>query len=868
MKKSDRNLEDVDKKGAVSGKEKQSQSPNEIGRNQKTALVNENVFSDSRLPPIDSKVGSIYRLSPQALRRLCSIDHFTFATTEELPTTHEIIGQPRGVRAIEFGIGIDSPGYNIFILGPSGTGRATAVLRFLEGYAKESNVPHDWVYVYNFKAPHKPHAIMLPRGIGFKLRDAMEELLADLRRQIPKTLSTEDLQQAITAHEQEFEKEREHVMEKVFNLAGERGLVILRTSKGLAVVPASDGKPIPPEVFAQLPEEARNTLEQKRLAVQQKLEEATRMIHTAEKEVAKARQELEAEAVSSVLDLHLTEIREICEVNHKALTWLDEVRQDILDRLYIFKANPYQDKESISTGPTGPIRMTSEGAANNLFRRYHVNLIVDHYASEGAPVVLEDLPTYKNIVGYIESEVLPGGAMSADFTLIKPGALHRANGGYLVVQAADILKQPFAWEALKRAISSNVIRIEDPESRSGVGVLFPQMPAPEPIPLSVKVVILGMPELYYQLQSTDEEFPELFKVKADFAATMKRNHENEHQYALFIAARCHEGHLPHFDVTGVAKIVEYGSWLARDQGMLSTRFGDISDLVYESAYCERRDGKELVSAADVQHALEERTFRSNLLEDEYRQRILEDTIFIDTEGQVVGQANGLTVLRSGDYIFGQPCRVTARIYLGNEGVVNIEREVEMAGPIHNKGLLTLRGYLGGQYAHEHPLSLTGSITFEQNYGGIEGDSASTTELYTLLSALSGYPLRQDIAVTGSVNQLGEVQPIGGATQKIEGFYEVCKARGLTGSQGVIIPSSSVRSLMLKEEVVEAVENNLFHIYSVESIDQGIEILTGVPAGTRGPDGTFPEGTVHHAVNSQLQDMAERMQYYESCRHEK
>ncbi len=819
------------------------------------------------VPPIPSgqtESTSVCRLSPQALRRMCSIHHFQFATTEELPHVREIIGQPRGVRAIEFGIGIDSPGYNVFMLGPPGTGRATAVRQFLERRAIEDDVPHDWVYVYNFKTPHKPRALMMPPGIGQRLHDAMVELVTELQSKIPLMLDTEEYRQAAGEIESDLERQRELIMEKVLAEAAEKQFAIVRASTRLVVVPADNGQPMAPEAFAQLPEEQRQAIEELRLAIQHKLEETTRALHVAEKEARRAKQILEANSIITILDLILAEIRELCASNHKAQLWLDDLRQDILDNIENFKTEPSEKKKAAGDSPIGPASLQSANSANLRFRRYQVNVIVNHANSENAPVIMEDLPTYKNLVGFIESEVRAGGAMSADFTMIKPGALHQANGGYLVIHALDILKQPFAWEALKRALSSSVVRIEDPESRNGVGVLFPQMPAPEPIPISVKVVLLGTPDLYYSLQSTDEEFPELFKVKADFATKMERNHENEHRYALFVAARCHEGHLPHFDKSGVAKIVEYGSWLAEDQGKLSTRFGYISDLVHEAAHWARSEGKDLVSAADVQRAIEERTYRANLVEDEYRQRILEGILFIDTEGEVVGQVNGLTVLSAADHAFGQPCRVTARIYLGDEGVINIEREVEMAGPIHNKGLLTLRGYLGGQYALEHPLSLTASLTFEQNYDAVDGDSASTTELYALLSALSGYPIRQDIAVTGSVNQVGEVQPIGGATQKIEGFYEVCMARGLTGTQGVIVPASSVRNLMLREDVMSAVDKGLFHIYAVTTIEQGIEILIGIPAGVRGLDNAFPEGTVHHAVNARLQELAESLQRYAGC----
>jgi predicted ATP-dependent protease len=702
---------------------------------------------------------------------------------------------------------------------------------------------------------------MLPPGTGETLRDAMEGLVADLRRQIPLVLNTEDFRQGIEEIDRDLDRRREAIMGKVLSVAAKKQLSIVRASTGLAVVPMSNGQPIAPELFAQMPEEERRVIEERRLMVQRELEEATGEVHVAEKETAQAKRTLEAEAVTTVLDHLLAEISVICAENHKAVRWLDELRQDILDGLDNFKSESNEVKDSAGVLPVVPAWLKQTVPADTRYRRYKVNLIVNHSTSEGAPVVLEDLPTYKNLVGYIESEIQPGGATSADFTMIKPGALHMANGGYLIVHAVDILRQSFAWEALKRALGSSVIRIEDPALRDGVGVLFPQMPAPEPIPLSIKVIIVGTPELYYSLQSTDEEFAELFKVKADFSDSMARNIESEHQYALFVAARCHEGHLPHFDATGVAKIVEYGSWLAEDQTRLSTRFGKISNLIHEAAHWARVAGQEFVSTIDVQRAIDERTYRDNLVEEDIRRTILEGTLFIDTDGEVVGQANALSVLRYGDHFFGQPSRVTARVYLGNEGVINIEREVEMAGPIHNKGLLTLRGYLGGQYALEHPLSLTASLAFEQNYGGVEGDSASTAELFALLSALSGYPIRQDIAVTGSVNQRGQVQPIGGATHKIEGFYEVCKARGLTGGQGVIIPSSNVKGLMLNEELVSAVEKGLFHIYAVETIDQGIQILTGIPAGERDQDGTFPEGTVHYLVKARLQELAERVERF-------
>lgn len=827
--------------------------------------IQEIVKIDVQAPLSSLEVRNDCRLLSKSLRRLCSIDHFEFTTTEELPYVRDIIGQPRGVRALEFGLDIDGPGYNVFLLGPTGTGRATTVKRFLERRAEAGEVSHDWAYVHNFRAPHKPRVLLLPAGAGARLREAMAGLVEDLRNQIPLVLNTKEFKQAIDEIERDLKQRRAVIMEKVFTQAADRQLAVVRTSEGLAVVPTSDGQPIALEDITNLPEAQRKDVDEHRLAIEKQVEEAIRLVRVAEWETAQTKRKLKSEVINALLDLRIPDIRGLCANNQKAMQWLDEVRQDILDSLDAFAPNPEEIIESTADLPTVLARAQQEHNIDGKFRRYKVNLIVDHSNSKGSPVVLVDLPTLRNMIGYIGSEIRTGGAMKVDFTMINPGALHLANGGHLVVDAMSILKQPLAWEAFKRALRSSEVRIEDPESLNGVGVLRPQIPEPEPIPLSIKVVMLGTSQIYYSLQSTDDEFPEMFKVKADFAATMERTHKNEHQYALFIAARCHEGNLLPFDPTGVAKIVEFGSRLAEDKTKLSTRFGDISDLVHEAAHWARSEGKNLVSARDVTHAIEDRIYRANLTEEDIRQKILEGTLLIDTEGEADGQVNGLTVLQLGDYTFGQPHRVTARAFLGNDGVINIEREVEMAGPIHNKGLLTLRGYMGGQYALEHPLSLSASVAFEQIYSGVEGDSASSTELYALLSALSNYPIRQDIAVTGSVNQFGQLQPIGAVTQKIEGFYEVCKARGLTGTQGVIIPASNVKNLMMKEEVMRVVEEGKFHIYAVETINQGIEILTGVTAGERGQDGTFLDETVHHAVCTHLQDMADSLEHYGSYR---
>jgi lon-related putative ATP-dependent protease len=798
-------------------------------------------------------------LSPEQLRRACSVEHFNFKTTADLSPERKIIGQPRGVRAIEFGIDIRSPGFNIYVLGPSGTGRTTAISQFLEDRAITDEVPRDWVYVNNFKLPHQPNAISLSAGQGVRLRDDMASLIEYLRREIPRALETEEFQKEMEKHDLRFQEQRDQRFQAVQDAAHQQNLTIMQGPSGLAILPFIDGKPVPPEQIESLDAALVKQLEASRTEIAQLLEDAMRELHELEKQTNQAKRDLECAAAANVFDRQLAEMHATYADNYEVLTYLDAVRADVLDNLTLFKDSGSEEQPESPVQAMMQAQYAAEGQER--FRKYRVNVMVDHSQTKGAPVVVEELPTYPNLVGRIEGEVRMG-ALRTDFTMIKPGALHQANGGYLVLNVIDLLKQPFSWDGLKHALNSAEIRIEDLALRMGAGVLTPQQTIePEPIPLNVKVVLLSPPQLYYLLYGIEEDFSELFKVKADFDSEMPRDNTGEDEYAVFIAARCSEENLLHFTPAAVGKVVEYGSWLVDDQNKLSTLFGTIADVVREAAYWASRADSDVVDAEHVRQAIQERDYRANELQERIQGRIADGTIFIDTEGEVVGQINGLSIVNLGDLAFGQPSRVTARIYMGKDGVIDIEREVEMSGPIHNKGVLTLRGYLGGQYATEHPLSMSASITFEQNYSGVEGDSAASTELYALLSALSALPLRQDIAVTGSVNQKGEVQPIGGATQKIEGFFDVCKARDLTGRQGVIIPRANAKDLMLREDVVEAVKTGQFHIYAVENVDQGIEILTGTPAGQRVEDGSYPEGTVHHAVQARLRALAEGIERF-------
>jgi len=785
-------------------------------------------------------------LAPDQLRRACDPEQFSFRTTAELPLTSEIIGQPRATHAIEFGLSIEGPGYNIFVLGPGGTGRTTTIQRFLAQRAAQEPSPDDWIYVHNFRQPRQPRAIQLPPGTGARFRDDMAALVRELRQAIPRAFEGKAYREDRARIEREFQAAQERILQELDAQARARGFGVLHTASGMALVPMKAGQPLPPEALAQLPSE-----EQERLrAVHQELttaaEEALRRVREHERAARQALQRLDQEVAAFVVGHAVDELKARYAEYEEIGEYLEEVRADIVARVEEFKA----EKEEAPPPEAGPM-------STDPFRRYLVNLLVDNSGQQGAPVIVEPNPTYVNLIGRIEHEVRLGSAVT-DFTMLKAGALHRANGGYLVLRARDVLADPQAWAALKRALTDGLVRLEERGNQLVSTVTLD----PEPIPLDVKVVLVDSPGFYYFLYAADEDFRELFKVRADFSADMERTPENEHRYALFIRARCEEEGLRPFDRTGVARVVEYGSRLAEDQNRLSVRFGEIADLLREADYWAEEAGREVVTAEDVERAIVEQTYRANRVEEEIRRAVAEGTVVIATEGEVVGQVNGLALNAVAGYLFGRPIRITARTYVGRSGVVDIQREVKLSGPTHGKGVLTLAAYLGGQYAVEQPLTLSASLSFEQTYDEVRGDSASLAELYALLSSLADLPIRQGIAVTGSVDQHGRVQPVGGVTHKIEGFFEACKQRGLTGEQGVVIPAANRRNLMLRQEVVRAVAEGKFHIYPVATVDEGIEILTGVPAGERDEKGRFPKGTVHARVLARLQEFARRLEQQE------
>jgi predicted ATP-dependent protease len=777
-------------------------------------------------------------LSPSQLRRVCDPNSFNFETTADLPIQSDIIGQPRGIRAIEFGIDIDSPGYNIFVLGEEGTGRTTAIGRFLREHAAKRATPQDWAYVNNFAEPHKPRALNVPAGLGNQLRDDMAALVDGLKRNLPRAFEQESYLDARNQLQRRFEAERDRLFADFEAKARAANFTLVRTPSGWALNPLSEGQPLSPEAFAALPQAERQTIDAAGRDLGDDLEALLRAVRGLEKAAKDSHRTLNGQVAASVVDIPLGELKAKFAAHEETIFYLGEVRQDLIDHVSDFL--PAEDARPDSGALPPPD-----------FRRYAVNVVVDHSRSRGAPVVVELNPTYSKLLGRIEHESRFGN-LATDFTLIRTGALHAANGGYLVLRARDVFYEPMAWDALKRSLLSGFVRTEDIPVRAGYTAT--KTLDPEPIPLHLKVVLVGVPDVYYHLFYEDEDFGSIFKVKSDFSSDMPRTEENERQYAHFMAARCAEEKLRPLDRSAVAKVIEFGSRAANDQQKLSVRFGEVTDLLREANYWAGAAGRLTVTADDVRTALTEKIYRSNKVEERLRRDILEGLVFIDTAGMGVGQVNALTVSDSADYSYGLPTRVTARTFVGHSGIGQIDRDINLAGPIHNKGLLTLISFFNATYAAHRSVSFGSQITFEQSYHSIEGDSASCAELFALLSSLSGYPIKQSLAVTGSVNQKGEVQPIGAVNEKIEGFFAVCAARGLSGEQGILIPAANVRELMLSEQVVEAVAAGKFHIWAIAAVDEGLELLTGLPAGAHDDHGRFPEGTVHHAVQKRLREL--------------
>ena len=785
-------------------------------------------------------------LSAGSLRNFCDETCLTFETTADLPPLRAIIGQDRAVQSLEFGLGIRDRGYNIYAAGQAGTGKTSAITSFLQERATAMAPPSDWCYVQNFRDPSQPRVMRLPKGRGRQLQSDMRRLVVEAQRNISQSLESTDISNRKEEFLQEFRRERENL----FGLFNERarlsGFLVQTTAAALALVPHRDGRPLSNEELASLSPEQRDRLTQIRNELETEMKQVLDEVHRAERRAYQGIQQLDREVIRFDLDVLVRELKGEYDSLPQVEAYLNEVEADMEENADMFRSSQQQQAPAASATFTD---------SENTMRRYEVNVIVDNSETSGAPVAHEFNPTYSNLMGRVDKEARYG-ALQTDFTMIRPGSLHRANGGYLTIRIEEILRNPAAWEGLKRSLREQKIIVEELAER--MGFMTVKGLTPEPIPLDVKTVLIGDAGLYHMLYRMDPDFPELFRVKAEFDSTMERTEANVLDYASFVCTLCtKEGLLP-MDREGVSKLVEHSSRLAEDQDKLSTRFAEISNVVREAGYFARQDGAASIAACHVKKALDEKMHRSDLVRDKIVEMIQRGTIAIDTEGAEVGQINGLAVLSLGDFSFGRPGRITVSVGAGREGLVDIEREARLGGRLHTKGVMILAGYIADRLARDVPLSLVARLTFEQSYEEIEGDSASSAELYAILSRLADLPIRQGIAVTGSVNQKGQVQPIGGVNQKVEGFFEVCQAKGLTGDQGVLIPAANVPHLMLREEVVEAVRDGRFHVYSAETIDEGIELLTGVPAGCLLPDGTFEEGTVNRRVSERLAEMARNL----------
>jgi lon-related putative ATP-dependent protease len=794
-------------------------------------------------------------LNATQLYRQTDPNHFEFETTADLADLAQVIGQPRAVAAMRFGLGMARDGYNVFALGPTGTGKRRVIRSYFERRAAEEPVPDDWCYVNNFEERHKPKTIRLPAGEGLAFRSDVDELIEGLSTALSAAFESEEYQARRRTIEEAFQERQSSAFEELQERAQEKGVTLLRTPAGLVFAPVKEGQVLSSEEVQELSQEERQRLEDEVEVLQGELQKIVQQVPSWQRETQDKLKELDREVANFAVGGLIDELRAKYGSYPDIVAHLDAVQTDIVENARDF-LQAGEEKSNLPAMLRGA--MGDSEAASPLARRYRVNLLVDHSETQGAPVIYEDNPTFQNLVGRVEHRAQMG-ALLTDFGLIKPGALHRANGGYLILDARKVLLQPYAWEALKRTLQSGEIRIESlGQMLSLVSTISLE---PDPIPLEVKIALYGEPMLYYLLYHLDPDFAELFKVEADFSERMDRDEESLALYAQMIATLVHQEELQPFDRTAVARVIEHSARLVGDAEKLSTQTRDITDLLREADYWAREAGNDTVRAENVQQAIEAQTYRADRVRERMQEAIQRDIVLIDTAGEAVGQVNGLSVMMLGNFSFGRPSRITARVRLGKGDVLDIEREVDLGGPLHSKGVLILAGFLGARYAGEEPLSLSASLVFEQSYGGVDGDSASSAELYALLSAIAEVPIRQSLAVTGSVNQHGVVQAIGGVNEKIEGFFDVCQARGLTGEQGVLIPASNVQHLMLRQDVVEAVEAGQFHVYPVETVDQGIEILTGLPAGESDEEGEYPEGSVNELVQQRLAELAERRQAF-------
>ena len=779
-----------------------------------------------------------HKVSPSQLRCQCDPAIFQFNSTQDLEPLDEVIGQGRAVQAIKFGLDMHSPGYNIFVTGLEGTGKSTIVRDIVTRYAETKSTPPDWCMVNNFEDVYRPYAISLPAGKANQFSRTIGKVIDDLRHKLAQEFEDPSYREKVEEFTQRYAQQKKSIFDTLGKQAEEAALQIVRTPAGYQTVPVKDNNPMTAEEFQSLPEDVRREIQERIQAFQPKLETALRENGKLNQALQKDVQQLMEQVALFIVRARLSFIKDTYRESPDVIEYLGELQKHIAENVEAFigqiEADERAEAKLAKPAPT-------------TFSPYAVNVLVDRKAREGAPVIFEPNPTYQNVFGRIEKRAMMGTVVT-DFTMVQAGSLLQANGGYLIMEIESVLMHPFVWEALKRALQNKQLFIEDIPSDAGFSTASLR---PEPIPLEVKVILLGSYAPFEVLQNYDTKFNKIFKVRADFDYEVARDDRTIQQYAKFIARVCKEEGLLPLTPDGVAAIVEFGEKYVGHQNKLSLRFGPIVGIIKEADYWAHQEQQAFVNQTHVIKAFTEHRYRYNLYEEKMQESYAEETILIDVSGNVAGQVNALAVYQMGDISFGRPSRITAETYMGKKGLINIEREARMSGNTHDKGVLILSGYLGRTFAQERPLALSISITFEQSYSGIDGDSASSTELYAILSSLADIPINQGIAVTGSVNQKGEVQAIGGVNQKVEGFFDVCQAKGLTGQQGVMIPQSNVKNLMLKKEVVQAVEQGRFNIYEVATISEGIQILTGIPAGKRDEGGKYPEGTVFAKVEAKL-----------------
>lgn len=785
-------------------------------------------------------------LSYKDLKNVCNPDTFKFETTDELDGLDSIYGQDRGIKAMEFGLNIDSKGYNLYIEGPSGVGKTMYAKKYITKLASKKKVPDDWCYIYNFDIPNEPIAVSLSAGLGKEFKSDMNSFVEDILKDMKLTFKNEDFEKQKALMQSKFEQKKGALLEKLNKESMKSGFQVKATNNGVYMMPVIDGKALEEEEFNKLDDEIRKTFEENSAVVQDQIIEAINQIKVLEKENNTRIDEWQSNIALITINAHINPLKTKYKKNNKIVTFLDNVKTDILKNISLFIADEVKpNKQTQGTKP--------EDAKPWL--NYRVNLFVDNSNLSGAPVIMDSNYQYHNLFGKLEYEN-QFGMLKTDYTMLQPGLLHKANGGYIILQASDLLANQICYDTLKKALLVKELSIENNMEQRSYMVMISLKP--EPIPLNVKVLLLGDANIYHTLLSLDPEFKKLFKIKAEFEESAPRTDKNILKLANFVHSFSKkEGMLP-LDKEAMAKIVEYASRLSDDKEKLSTRFNEIGEIIAESSTWARISKKKIVTADFIDKTLSERIDRVKKYDSRYLEMIKEDTLLINTTGYQVGVINGLTVMTIGDYTFGKPAKITANTYMGKSGVTNVERETEMSGPTHSKGVLILSGYLGETFAQDFPLSLTASLCFEQLYNGVDGDSASSTEAYAILSSLSGIPINQSIAVTGSVNQKGRIQPIGGVNEKIEGFYQVCKTRGLNGDHGVIIPIQNVKNLHLSDEVISSVKEGKFHVYAISSLDEGIEILTGVPAGTKNKDGKYPAGTIKYLAYEKLKQYNENI----------